>query len=221
MGRPRHRVESQVSCPKPLAVSRGQRTTTMITTRGGACGTHHAHPRAAGHVWAQWRTGQSVRSIARDIGAEPQHLRRYFAATGGVRTRSAGRSARQLSLAEREEISRGLAAGHSQRRIATALGRRTRASPARSPATAAATPTEPTTPTPRPTRGRSVRRRASSPRARRCASRSSVACRWNGHRSRSATACAWTTPTTRACGSATRRSTSASSSRTTPRSRGG
>ena len=75
------------------------------------------------HVWAQWRTGQSVRSIARDIGAEPQHLRRYFAATGGVRTRSAGRSARQLSLAEREEISRGLAAGHSQRRIATALGR--------------------------------------------------------------------------------------------------
>jgi IS30 family transposase len=123
MGRPRHRVESQVSCPKPLAVSRGQRTTTMITTRGGACGTHHAHPRAAGHVWAQWRTGQSVRSIARDIGAEPQHLRRYFAATGGVRTRSAGRSARQLSLAEREEISRGLAAGHSQRRIATALGR--------------------------------------------------------------------------------------------------
>jgi transposase, IS30 family len=75
------------------------------------------------HVWAQWRTGQSVRSIARDVGAEPQRLRRHFAATGGVRTRSAGRSARQLSLAEREEISRGLAAGHSQRRIATALGR--------------------------------------------------------------------------------------------------
>lgn len=74
-------------------------------------------------VWAQWRSGQSLRSIARDVGVEPQHLRRNFAATGGVRTRPAGRSPRQLSLLDREEISRGLAAGHSQRRIATALGR--------------------------------------------------------------------------------------------------
>ena len=52
-------------------------------------------------VWAQWRSGQSVRSIARDIGAAPQHLRRYFATTGGVRTRPAGRSPKQLSLRDR------------------------------------------------------------------------------------------------------------------------
>lgn len=62
------------------------------------------------HVWAQWRSGRSVRSIARDFGVEPARLRRYFAATGGVRARPAGRSGRQLSVSEREEISRGLAA---------------------------------------------------------------------------------------------------------------
>ncbi len=74
-------------------------------------------------AWAQWRTGRSVRSVAHDLGVPVQHVRRYFAATGGVRTRPAGRSKRHLSLAEREEISRGLAAGRSLRAIAAGLGR--------------------------------------------------------------------------------------------------
>jgi hypothetical protein len=75
------------------------------------------------HVWAQWRCGRSVHSIAREVGTDPQRLGRYFAATGGVRALPAGRSGRQLSVSEREEISRGLAAGHSLRRIAATLGR--------------------------------------------------------------------------------------------------
>ncbi len=74
-------------------------------------------------AWAQWRTGRSVRSVAHDLGVPVQHVRRYFAATGGVRTRPAGRSTRHLSLIEREEISRGLAAGRSLRAIAAGLGR--------------------------------------------------------------------------------------------------
>ncbi|MDP9394141.1 MAG: helix-turn-helix domain-containing protein, partial [Actinomycetota bacterium] len=52
-----------------------------------------------------------------------QHVRRYVAQTGGVRPRPAGRSPRHLSLQEREEVSRGLAAGWSMRRIAAGLGR--------------------------------------------------------------------------------------------------
>lgn len=74
-------------------------------------------------AWAQWRTGRSVRSVAHDLGVPVQHVRRHFAATGGVRARPTGRSTRHLSLAEREEISRGIAAGHSLRAIATGLGR--------------------------------------------------------------------------------------------------
>lgn len=74
-------------------------------------------------AWAQWRTGRSVRSVAHDLGVPVQHVRRHFAATGGVRARPTGRSTRHLSRAEREEISRGIAAGHSLRAIATGLGR--------------------------------------------------------------------------------------------------
>lgn len=74
-------------------------------------------------AWATWRTGQLVRSIARDVGVATYHVSRHFGATGGVRVCPVGRSARHLSLIEREEISRGLAAGLSFRRIAIALGR--------------------------------------------------------------------------------------------------
>lgn len=81
------------------------------------------NPEQQDHVWAQWRRGRSVRAIAPEVGTDPQRLGRYFAATGGVRARPPARAVRQLSASEREEISRGLAAGHSQRRIATALGR--------------------------------------------------------------------------------------------------
>ncbi len=74
-------------------------------------------------VWQRWRTGQSLRSVARDLGAPPRHVRRYLARTGGVRQRPPARSARHLSHGEREEVSRGIAAGWSLRRIAEALGR--------------------------------------------------------------------------------------------------
>ncbi|HEV8527820.1 MAG TPA: helix-turn-helix domain-containing protein, partial [Actinomycetes bacterium] len=74
-------------------------------------------------VWQRWRAGEALRSVARELGAPVQHVRRYVAQTGGVRPRPAARSARHLLLAEREEVSRGLAAGWSLRRIAAQLGR--------------------------------------------------------------------------------------------------
>ncbi len=49
-------------------------------------------------------------------------MRRYLAQTGGVRPRPPARSARHLSHGEREEVSRGIAARWSLRRIAQALG---------------------------------------------------------------------------------------------------
>lgn len=74
-------------------------------------------------VWAGLRAGESISRIARHQRVPQQHVRRYFAQTGGVRPAARRRSVRQLSSMEREEISRGLAAGESARRIAARLGR--------------------------------------------------------------------------------------------------
>ena len=74
-------------------------------------------------VWAGLRAGESIRSIAHAQGVEIQHVRRFFEQTGGVRPAARRRSERHLSAVEREEISRGLAAGESGRQIALRLGR--------------------------------------------------------------------------------------------------
>src|SRR5690606_28694178 len=50
-------------------------------------------------------------------------VQRILAESGGIRPAQRRRSARVLSLAEREEISRGMAAGQSMRAIAASLGR--------------------------------------------------------------------------------------------------
>ena len=50
-------------------------------------------------------------------------IQRFLASTGGLKRRLKERSALRLSLAEREDISRGLVAGESLRTIATRLGR--------------------------------------------------------------------------------------------------
>ncbi|WP_432494765.1 IS30 family transposase [Kineococcus gypseus] len=75
-------------------------------------------------VWARWRAGESLRSIARSLGINrPASVRCFVAATGGVRRPARRRAAHQLSAVEREEISRGLAAKESTRSIARRLGR--------------------------------------------------------------------------------------------------
>jgi transposase, IS30 family len=74
-------------------------------------------------IWERRRRGESVSVIARGIGRHRNAVREYLKLTGGVRPRPRRRSPRELSVAEREEISRGLAAGASCRRIAGRIGR--------------------------------------------------------------------------------------------------
>lgn len=74
-------------------------------------------------LWARWRAGESLRSVGRGLGIRPEYARRFVARTGGVRLPARHRSIRHLSLAEREEISRGIAGGDSARMIAGRLGR--------------------------------------------------------------------------------------------------
>jgi IS30 family transposase len=76
-----------------------------------------------GQVWAQYSAGQLPAEIGRSMGRPPDAIYSMIRKAGGIRPASRVRSSRQLSLAEREEISRGLAAGLSCRSIAKMLGR--------------------------------------------------------------------------------------------------
>ena len=68
-------------------------------------------------IWRAYRAGASLRSISRTLGRTMEALRTLVAATGGRPPLVPRRSARWLALADREEISRGIVAGHSCRLI--------------------------------------------------------------------------------------------------------
>jgi IS30 family transposase len=74
-------------------------------------------------VWEGWRRGESLRLIARNLGSQMQHVRRFLIRHGGIRPPERVRHRLHLTAAEREEISRGIAGGKSARMIAHQLGR--------------------------------------------------------------------------------------------------
>ena len=74
-------------------------------------------------LWRRWRQGESLRLIARRMGKRGPSVRAFVLQTGGVQRHPPCRAARCLSMAEREEISRGVAAGEPCRQIAARLGR--------------------------------------------------------------------------------------------------
>jgi IS30 family transposase len=74
-------------------------------------------------IWRLVRAGVSFRIIGRQLGRSDASIRQHVGLTGGIRPRERTRAAVRLSVCEREEISRGLAAGESLRCIAGRLGR--------------------------------------------------------------------------------------------------
>ena len=74
-------------------------------------------------LWQRWKEGQTLREIGRALGRHPTSVHGVIKAHGTVVPPERSRAARVLSLAEREEISRGVARGESIRRIAAGLGR--------------------------------------------------------------------------------------------------
>src|SRR5262245_52746074 len=74
-------------------------------------------------IWDRWRRGEGLWTIARAFGKTSSSIFNHLQPHGGIRPRRRCRSRLALTLAEREEISRGLVDGLSTRRIASQLGR--------------------------------------------------------------------------------------------------
>src|SRR5688500_15525131 len=115
----RKHVRSQATAAPPGRVS------GSLTIEGGA-----VMPRGFGlseatkdGIWELRARGLSDREIGRRLGLPRGTVSNHLARTGGIRPSARRRPERCLSFEEREEISRGIARGHSARVIARALGR--------------------------------------------------------------------------------------------------
>ena len=74
-------------------------------------------------VWEQWKAGTTLSKIARMLDRKPGTVHGFLSRHGGLAPRRVRRAQRALSEEEREEISRGLAAGDTCRAIARSLKR--------------------------------------------------------------------------------------------------
>ena len=74
-------------------------------------------------MWERWRAGDSLQQIAQLFDRHHPSIQGILRKTGGIQPPERRRSRLVLSLAEREEISRGVVAGQSIRAMAAGMGR--------------------------------------------------------------------------------------------------
>lgn len=74
-------------------------------------------------MWDRWQRGESLNAIGRAFDRPSSSIFSQLAPTGGIRPPPRRRARLALTLAEREEISRGVVAGHSIQLMARLLGR--------------------------------------------------------------------------------------------------
>ena len=84
------------------------------------CGMSEAEQR---ELWRRRARGETFAQMGQALGRDGGSIHYFLRLTGGVRPRGRRRARRTLSRREREEISRGLAAGQHLARIARRLGR--------------------------------------------------------------------------------------------------
>jgi IS30 family transposase len=82
-------------------------------------------PEQCAEMWRRWKAGESLREIGAAIGRDSGTVHWHIKQRGGIAPAARVRSQRHLSLADREEISRGLVSGQSLSSIALQLGRPT------------------------------------------------------------------------------------------------
>src|ERR1700729_2247001 len=74
-------------------------------------------------LWRRYKDGESILSIAHELGRRDSSVHKILQRTGGIAPAERYRASRVLSLVEREEVSRGLAADYTIRAIARTLNR--------------------------------------------------------------------------------------------------
>jgi DNA-binding CsgD family transcriptional regulator len=74
-------------------------------------------------LWDRYSRGETAAALGRRFGKSANSMSERIRQAGGIRPTMPTRAARHLTLEDREEISRGLAADHSLRQIADRLGR--------------------------------------------------------------------------------------------------
>src|SRR4051812_47179934 len=80
-------------------------------------------PHQRRELWERWRAGEPLVEIARALSRPAMSVYGLLRRHGGIAPSVRRRADRALSLEEREEISRALAAGQSLRSVARALHR--------------------------------------------------------------------------------------------------
>ena len=74
-------------------------------------------------LWQRWRAGESLSDIGRALERHAGSIHGVLSLRGGISPPERSRSPNQLSLSEREEVSRGIAADCSIRQIAVRIDR--------------------------------------------------------------------------------------------------
>ena len=80
-------------------------------------------PSQKAELWQRWKAGQSLSDIGRALGKHAGSVHGVVSSNGGIIPVTRRRSRLALTLAEREEISRGIAVDASIRQIAAGMGR--------------------------------------------------------------------------------------------------
>src|SRR5438045_7531622 len=112
---------------RPRCVQPVVATDVIYSPRGGVPMAQLGRPGLSAHqkqeLWSRWRMGQSISEIGRALGKQSGSIHGVLASNGGVTPYVKSRACCALTLAEREEISRGLVEGLSVREIAALLQR--------------------------------------------------------------------------------------------------
>jgi IS30 family transposase len=74
-------------------------------------------------LWERWKRGEGLHAIGQVLGRGHTSIAAHIRPSGGIRPPLRRRSRLALTMAEREEISRGIVEGRSVRAIAKVLGR--------------------------------------------------------------------------------------------------
>jgi hypothetical protein len=90
---------------------------------GAGCGSVGFSVEQQNLLWVMWRRGDSIREMERTLGETLPRIRRFLRQSGGIPPVRRQRRASHVTLVEREEMSRGIAAGLAARSIAGRIDR--------------------------------------------------------------------------------------------------